>query len=427
MTLRISYCIKIIIILTLLNLSYFHSIYAQEMCKEEYRDLKVTYEISKIYPTTTLHHLLKVGYTPLLELYKLENLENTDTWIIRKKNEPEKKLKPERIDLTTATNTAFIYLNSSTVKEGDELEVGIKTTKIKDGQSICVMHKGYEEESISSVNVKNADRVTLKLTPGIVPKQKLSNGAEKTAGHLNANLDIPSFIPNYSIARFYIKSDSLFSTENKDVTTQAELKLGAERSIINSWYFPLNIENKIIGNQTFSNASYVGSIGSKTNMPWGWTKPVLNNCLIKSPASPEIELSAQYENRLKQDDNYSESHAKKDNFRAFGQISWNRIYLFSGEDSYTNDLSLEFLVKGWWLPYEKKKDGNKGDTFEYRLEVSLLIPIETWKISTDGKHIKRSFEDVPSKRIRIKYTRGANEANSFLHSSEFTFAAEVII
>jgi hypothetical protein len=271
------------------------------------------------------------------------------------------------------------------------------------------------------------DNYTLKLEPNIAPNQELVNGTKKTVGQLQFKLDVPSLIANSNVARVYLTTDNLFSTDGKDKSSKIDLKFGAERSLLNSWYVPGNIEAKLTGDQRFANSSFILSSGVKTILPWAWTKSLLFNSLIKAPISPEFEFSAQYQRRLRQDAEGLKKHPDKNSFRVFTQMSWNPIHLLTGKEFSPDDVSLELLGKAWWFPFEKTSGGISVHKLEGQFEASLLIPFGRLNISSQPggllSFIKKP-ESGTNTRLRIKFTRGANEATGFKHVSQFTIGVE---
>ncbi len=399
---------------------------AEQSVPEEIRDLQAFYDTAKMYPSMTPRSYIKVGYGFLLSKIPgelptyLVDPESPSSWVLRKIGDQSSEFTPERVDVTIAEGVAYLFLKPDTVKKGDKLEVAIRVRK----RTATGEYRPYLIKNKDKVTIGETDSYTLQIEPGVVPDQELDDGTKKTVGHFQIKLDVPSLIQNEKIARFYIKSDNLFSTSSLDKTTKVELKAGAERSLTRFWYIPFNGELMIIGNQTFENGSFVASVGSKTILPWGWTRPYLFRDGIKAPVSPEFELSLQYERRFEQDLQVAVRHANKNSARVFGQVSWNPIHLLPGKDYSPRDISIELLAKGWWFPEEKTNRGNRVSSLEGRLELSLLVPLSVINIS-DGKLIKTPTTGAAS-RLRIKYSDGANEANGFTRSSEFTFAVEVL-
>ena len=387
-------------------------------------NLFATHETAKIYPSLTPRSYIQVGYGHLLDdptTYEPPAAQVPGTWLLRKTGEAT-LFSPEKVEILEHAGekkgVAYLILKPHTVKKGDKLVVCMKVMRKGNGSELVLLrNKGI-------VDVKSdPDSYTLRIEPTTAPNQQLNDGTKKTVGQFQLKLDVPSLIPDQNIARFYLKSENLFSTASEDKTSKVDIKAGAMRSLLPSWYVPWGLEGRLIGNQTFKNGSFIASARAATILPWKWSSSFLFNDAVKAPVSPEFDLAAQYERRFEQDQQAVMSHANEDSFRLFGQVAWNPIHLLPGKGFTARDITLEMLAKGWWFPDEKTNMGNRVSKLEGRLEVSLVVPLAGLNLS--GIFIKAPIEGTGS-RLRIKYSDGANEANGFTHSSEFTLSVEVL-
>jgi hypothetical protein len=409
---------------------------AQQPVLEDTTDLSVFFDTAKAYPSLTPRTFIKVGFGAIFDITGVDtfNPASPGVYILEKLdaagNPSGEKFHPERVDVVTVggeqQGVAYLSLDarSSGLKTGDKFRLGMLVqhrTSTGGSQPKIFWHSG------GAVTVPSLDNYTLKLEPNIVPNQALTDGTKKTVGQFQFKLDVPSLVANNNVARVYLVTDNLFSTDGKDKSSKVDIKLGAERTLLNSWYVPGNVEAKLNGDQRFKNSSFILSTGVKTILPWAWTKSLLFNSLVKAPISPEFEFSAQYQRRLRQDAEAFKKHPDKNSFRGFTQVAWNPIHLLTGKKFSPNDISLELLGKAWWFPFDKTSDGAHVRKLAGQFETSLLIPLGGIKIA-DQLGGPLSFLKKPDSganmRLRIKFTRGANEATGFKHVSQFTFGVE---
>lgn len=400
---------------------------AQKMCKDR-EDLGVSINTAKIYPALTPRTYIMVDYGTLLnESTDVFNPASRATYLIERVKDGS-IFTPTRVELAVSKSNQQQYIaylsfdaKSMGLEKDEEIVVGIRDKRKKSTgafvtEIVC--------QTGDPIKIPELDTYTVQLEPNVVPEQELTNGTKRTVGHLEFKLDVPSLIANEDVARFYLNTDNVISTDNRDKTSKVEVKLGAERSLLSSWYVPGNVEAKVTGDQVFRNGQFVGSTGVKTIVPWRWTKPLFFNSLFKAPISPEFEFSTQYVRWLKQDAETAKKFPKKDNFRLFSQARWNPIHLLPGKGfSPEKDVTLEILGKVWWFPQLLTDKGTKVHRVEGRLEASLLIPVS--RLSFSEIFLKKPDEGT-NNRIRIKYTAGSNEASGFKRSTDLTFGIEVM-
>lgn len=388
---------------------------AQAPAVEEIREeLGASYETAKAYPSLTPRSFIKVAYEALQPPeYRLGNLARPDQWVIRL---GDRELLPERVDLTTASGLAYLYLRPGSVRTGDTIEVGVRAERQRSDGSfrpVIVMHP-------TPVPVTVIDPFTLVIDPGFAPDQELRDGTKKDVGRLTLTLDVPSLIPN-DFARFYLASENVLSTETEDLGTKLEVRVGAERSLLRSWYVPALVQAEFLGNQDLSQASLLVTGGVRTILPWAWTRAALFNDVVKAPLSPVFEVAPQYVHLIRVDSTLTPD-ADRDTARVQGQVTWSPIYLFPGMFGEYAPL-LEILAKGWWFADEGATA--TGKQWAGRVEASLLIPLTVVKGFGLGPILKTVAGGING-RIRLKYTNGANEANGYKNSSDFTVSMEVI-
>jgi hypothetical protein len=262
---------------------------------------------------------------------------------------------------------------------------------------------------------------TLVLDPKQANDQELLDGTKKNVLQLGLKLDVPAIGPlSVPGTRVYFTTDNLLSSESKDKSAKIDLRLGIERSLLDSWYVPGYIEAKYLANQSFSNTSFVSTAGIRTIIPWGWSEALLWNNFVKAPYSPIISVGVQYENRLKRDPLVTDSHVKENLARLAGEIEWNPIYLFPREDSKLADsITLAIKLKGWYFPDEKSTGGAKVRKAEGHTDVSLFVPLNGLP------NVLFGTEKNPGSRLRLQYEHGANEANGFTRSQSIKLGVEI--
>jgi len=403
--------------------------FSQPPVEERTADLAAVLGKVKLYPSLTPRIFMKVGFNSVFDPTQrnllLEDPANPGSYVIQKldsSGNPITGVDSERveidpsIDTTRAPGVAYLSLKANTVKAGDKIRVGIKArrrTSTGDFTPVIIFHN-----QPVPIDEENLHTYTLVLEPGVVPNQELTDGNKRTVGRLNFKLDLPSLIPN-NVLRVYFVTDNIISSNGKDKGSKAEFRGGVERSLTNSWYVPAFLEGKFMGNQTFNNRSFVLSGGTKSILPWAWTRAALFNSFVKAPISPEFEFGFQYERRLREQ---GKSPLDKNNTRFFSQIAWNPIHLLTGKDFSANDISLEVFAKGWYFPEEIKTGMNRVRKLEGRYDISLLLPVQ---LQVFDFFLRRPESGVNS-RVRVKYSSGANEANGFQRSKTLTFAIEAV-
>jgi hypothetical protein len=323
-----------------------------------------------------------------------------------------------RSDLLTQKSTApmedwsvvFLRLRRGALKNGDKFTV---TCPGKDGAIL----------RSAEIPAKVSSEVAFDLSPSFVQSQQLTNGKTRPVGHLGIDLDEPSLTPSVSVARTYLTTQSVISSDAKDQASNVNLALGAERSLTSSWYLPAHLETKMIGDQAANNVSSVTSTGLATILPWGVTKALLNNSVINAPTSPQFTLDAQLERHIRQDAASEKKFLDKNAFRIFGEATWNAIRLLPGDGS-GDAVTVNLTGKGWLIPGQDRiLNGQVGkiNRMEGLFTVTTLVPVSKLTPTGDGFI---SSEKTAKAHIQIVYSRGANEANGFKHCSTLSIGLQ---
>lgn len=306
------------------------------------------------------------------------------------------------------------------LREGETIDVRLVMPSggVADGKPIS--ERVYRASAI--VPAPSVQAFTIVLDPKQAQGQELIGGGKKDVTQLGLKLDIPAIgVLSVPGTRTYFSTDSLLSSQSKDKQAKVDAKLGLERSLLDSWYVPGFVEVKYIANQSFSNTSVVSTAGIRTIVPWAWSEALLWNNFVRAPFSPIFTVGVQYENRLKQDPLVTNAHVKENLARLAGEIEWNPIYLFAGEDITTlsDKITLAIKLKGWFFPDEKATGGAKVRKTEGHTDISLFVPLNGIPNAVLGT------AKNPGSRLKLQYERGANEANGFTRSDSIKLGVEI--
>lgn len=263
-------------------------------------------------------------------------------------------------------------------------------------------------------------RTRVSLEPSYVPSQELTNGKKRAVAHLDANISIDNIPLWRRFGRSYVRLENVLSTDAKDKSSKVEARwMALERALPGRWYLPLQVETKLVGNQAGDRLSHVSSAGVSGLIPWRWTRKAFYGELLQLPVSPIWKVAAQNEFRIRRDEN---KYPDRNAFRLFGEMSWAPIRLLpsSGADT----LTVEALGRAWYYPSDRNTLQRKIARVEGYFEISLLVPLT--KLQFEGAALVIDEKSKAKQRVRLKYSNGANEANSFLHSSQLSIGMEVI-
>jgi hypothetical protein len=316
----------------------------------------------------------------------------------------------------------FVGFHSGMLKKGDKIALQVKMPKSPGMPDGCAkgIKQGVQPPE-REVTVPDLSSYAATVEPSWLPKQELRNGVKRDVGHLDVKLDFPS-LPTGG-PRLYLKGNQVLSTDGKDKATQLEGILGATGALKGGWFIPWHVDAEILGDQTVDNGSFIASGGIRTILPWGWTRPLLWNGVVRAPFSPELEFSGQYERRLKQDAESLKTFRDPSAFRLFSQLIWSPIHLATGSGYSKEDVSVEFAGKGWFIPNQTNDVGRKFHRLEGYFATSLLVPVRKFAL---GAGLSPTGEGDAKQRIRLKYSYGANEAAGFKHVHQLSLGFEVV-
>lgn len=319
----------------------------------------------------------------------------------------------------------YLQLAPGELHTGDHIKVCLLTAPAEGRPQT-----NYESEDLS---VTVPVGYTINVTPSYVAKQELNNGQKRDVGHFDLNFDVPYVPASPRFAAWYWTGKSTLSTDGKDKSSAVSVATGLRRNLLRTTYLPAFLEAKGYGNQTADNASAMVQAGFNALFP-SWKKVAnwgdwLSNSVLDAPVPPELTFAVQNEWRIEQDPDTKKKFPGERSFRLFAQTNWAPILLLPPpKDSRTIDpgaLSIEFLGKAWYMPHEQRLDGAFVQRLEGDVEISLLIAVSKLSFTRQkDDSISLTSGDAPKQRIRLKYMRGANEANGFTHVHQLSIGIE---
>lgn len=442
--------------------------------QDDFTDLGAEHGSARLFPSLQPVTFLKISYFAFRQSTPHDPNQNTEklvfpvtstaqgntSWVLIRKGDSDPAEgtdivdQVQRIDLQSIPGNAYFYFKPGALRTGDQLQVGVIT---KDEVSKVVRRKLHSSDlakATALVIEEEPSFYTLTLDPRTVADQELLDGTSKTVHQLGLDLNIPS-LGSFILGNPYFSTENVFSTEQEDKSAQIDLRLGIERSILSSWYLPANLETRYVTNQAFNNRSFVVSGGLRTYIPWGFFHHferrlkkgltdlqgnlltsartandleivhtgLLWNHLVKSPLAPELSLNLQYEDRIELDPATSAAHAAESVGRVEALFELNPVYLLSGSKPTPNDIVLAVKAKGWWFLNEESLPAASVRKRESNLEADISIPLSRFK---DGLLSSVQSEDATVKMFQIRYRTGANEANSFIRSTEWSLGFNIL-
>ena len=281
------------------------------------QQLRIGVQLDRLYPSTVMVHEIRVAAQTTAPLpQQATDYEVLVNGAVKPHTvigiRPARNGQTQKIDPTVI----FLLVPNGAFKEGDLVEV--RTT-------------GAPPRASDKFKVpEQAPNFSLTLTPAYVQSQALKNGKKRPVAQLGVAFDEMSLTPSWMGARTYLKSDSTISSDAKDNSSNVNLALGLERSLMKRWYLPFRAETKMVGDQVIDNLSSVSSAGVSTIFPWSWTRSFLQNPLLAAPNSPDFGLDFQLERRFRQDAASAKKFLDKNAPRLFAHSTWTNMRLLKG-------------------------------------------------------------------------------------------------
>ena len=159
-----------------------------------------------------------------------------------------------------------------------------------------------------------------------------------------------------------------------------------------------------------------------TLIPWGWTRSFLNNPVLDAPLSPLFTFDTQFQRAFREDLAALKISRSKDLFRLHAQGAWTPIRLLKGDGS-GDFVSLQIGGQGWYIPADRTYTNVLKDRLEGVFQATVLVPVG--KLSTSNGPGLTTAKKGTQSIIQIQYSRGANEATGFAHSTQLSIGLQV--
>jgi hypothetical protein len=325
-----------------------------------------------------------------------DSLRDTSRWVVRRvAGTTLQDIPIEWIDVGTKAGTAYLYLAPYSVEPGDRLWVGVKVRRDDTHRSPVTVWQSKNGLTPDRLRVEVPRPLRL-VDAGAAPNQELLDGSRKDSFHFNVLLD-GRWLVRLIQGNVYLKGEQLLSTEDTDITTKLEIRMGLETPATGTVYQPWFAEVSLNGNQALTNRSVGIGLGKRWSL-----RRVPPGTLARMSSieqSPLFQLGVVGARPLRRDIRRSPS-SNDSLFAVKGEFTWRAIRILP-------DMSVEIVARGWWFPFSEARGGYRVYPTEGYLEVSIPVPIETGRM------------------LRIKYVLGANESNAFRRSSgSFFFGVE---
>lgn len=276
---------------------------------------------------------------------------------------------------------------------------------------------------------------TLQSAPG----EALTNGKTRDVGQMTLALADTNLLRN-SPVNLYMKSTDLLSTDEKDNKSAFLVTLGGQFDWLARVYSPIQIEERVQGNQVATNLSAVSSLSLSMLTPWSRSAPVFNNKVIGAPLAPALALAGLYTHRINQLVAAKSPLLAVEDFSLNPSLTWSSISIpvsckvFAWLDGIGSS-SAKAAAKpatpptkycvgstvdlgGWYLPLDHTKAGSQQ--FEGYGDASILLPLAGFsRFSMLFPYLTAG--DAAKTQIQIKYSDSVNAANNYARTRGWTF------
>jgi hypothetical protein len=330
-----------------------------------------------------------------------------------------------------------LFLNSH-VKSTDSLQV---TLYYSVGGKTEIL-----AQSDGKLKLTSSSQFTSSGTLQSAPGEALTNGKTRDVGQMTLSLAETDLFHN-SPVNFYAKSTDLFSTDERDSKSAFLGTFGAQRDLFPKVYSPLQLEERIQGNQVATNLSAVTSLSVSLLTPWSKSAPVFNNAVITAPLAPQLGLAALYTHRIDQLVTAKSPALQVDDFSLNPSLTWSSITVpvsckvFGwlnkiGKPKPAADapaappapptqycLGTTIDLGAWYLPLDLTTA--KTQRFEGYGDASILLPLAGFGMfSRLFPYLTSS--DPTKTQIQIKYSDSVNAANNYARSRGWTFGFQAL-
>jgi hypothetical protein len=324
---------------------------------------------------------------------------------------------------------------SSRVGSKDKLQVTIYHDK---------EHKNVLAQSDGTLTLSSSKQFTSSGTMQSQPGEALTNGKSRDVGQMTLALADTDLFRG-SPLNFYAKSTDLFSTDERDSKSAFLATFGAQRDLVTRVYSPVQLEERIQGNQVATNLSAVTSLSVSLLMPWSRSAPVFNNSAISAPLAPQLALAGLYTHRIHQLVTAKSPLLSVDDFSLNPTFSVSsitvpatcKVFAWLGKmgqpkppapapgapaapapspSPYCVGSTID--LGAWYLPLDLTTA--KTQRFEGYGDASILLPLAGFGMFSRLFPYMTSSDPVKT-QIQIKYSDSVNAANNYARSRGWSF------
>lgn len=298
-------------------------------------------------------------------------------------------------------------------------------------------------QSDGKLKLTSSNQFTSSGTLQSAPGEALTNGKSRDVGQMTLALAETDLFHN-SPVNFYAKSTDLFSTDEKDTKSAFLATFGAQRDLFPKVYSPVQLEERIQGNQTATNLSAVTSLSASLLTPWSKSATVFNNSVISAPLAPQLALAGLYTHRIYQLVTAKSPLLSVDDFSLNPSLSWSsitvpvscKIFGWLGKigkpappagapaaspTQYCMGSTID--LGAWYLPLDLTTA--KSQRFEGYGDASILLPLAGF--GAFSKLFPYLTSSDPTKtQIQIKYSDSVNAANNYARARGWTFGFQAL-
>ncbi|MGB9407773.1 MAG: hypothetical protein WCA89_09560 [Terracidiphilus sp.] len=298
-------------------------------------------------------------------------------------------------------------------------------------------------QSDGKLKLTSSNQFTSSGTLQSAPGEALTNGKSRDVGQMTLALAETDLFHN-SPVNFYAKSTDLFSTDEKDSKSAFLAAFGAQRDLFPKVYSPVQLEERIQGNQTATNLSAVTSLSASLLTPWSKSAPVFNNQAISAPLAPSLALGGLYTHRFHQLVTAKSPLLSVDDFSLNPSLSWSSITVpvsckvfgwlgkigkptppagaaAASPAQYCMGSTID--LGAWYLPLDLTRA--KSQRFEGYGDASILLPLAGFGVfSRLFPYLASS--DPAKTQIQIKYSDSVNAANNYARARGWTFGFQAL-
>jgi hypothetical protein len=321
---------------------------------------------------------------------------------------------------------------SSRVNSTDKVQVTIYYDK---------EHTRILAQSDGTLKFSSSKQFTSSGTLQAAPGEALTNGKTRDVGQMTLAIAETDLFRN-SPVNFYAKSADLFSTDEKDNKSAFLAIFGGQHDLFLKVYSPIQLEERIQGNQTATNLSAVTDLSGSLLAPWSKSAPVFNNGVISAPLAPTFALGGQYIHRFRQLVTAKSPLLTVDDFSLNPYLSWSsitvpvtcKVFAWLGKisksapagaptppSSYCVGTTVD--LGAWYLPLDLTSA--KSQRFEGYGDVSILLPLAGFSgFSRLFPYLTST--DSAKTQIQIKYSDSVNAANNYARTRGWTFGFQAL-